>query len=151
MPSDQHNSTMAKAMHLNFSLAWEASFGLPQYVQCMASWTYQSPPLCSIHSKKCQFGGYTWWLHFVIENCSYIFHTGYFDYTVAFQILLNSYWLVTGQTQLTMKHNGYLTLQMIIDILGCAMPGFTSHNNYFQKVYKLVYYCKKSNQSRDIV
>jgi len=36
-----------------------------------------------------------------------IFHTGYFDYTVAFQILLDLYWLVTSWMQLAMKRNGY--------------------------------------------
>jgi len=32
---------------------------------------------------------------FVTEKIPY-FHTGYFDYTVAFQILLDLYWVVMG-------------------------------------------------------
>ena len=40
MPSDKHNSIMAKAMGLIFSLfditsAQEVPFGIPQYVQCI--------------------------------------------------------------------------------------------------------------------
>ena len=40
MPSDKHNSIMAKAMGLIFSLfditsAREVPFGIPQYIQCV--------------------------------------------------------------------------------------------------------------------
>jgi len=55
MPLDQRNSTMAKGMHLIFSLfnvasAQEVPFGIPQYVRTInSSWTYQCLPLCSIY------------------------------------------------------------------------------------------------------
>jgi len=57
-----------------------------------------------------------------------IFNTRYFDYTIAFQILFDSYWLVTGCTQLATKHNGYFTFD-ILDAVCMGSP--VSHDNFF--------------------
>jgi len=67
MPSDQYNSTMAKAMCLILSLfdvtsAQEVPFGIPQYVQCILH-ELTSALLCIpfnfADNEKCRFGGCT--------------------------------------------------------------------------------------------
>ena len=67
MPSDKHNSIMAKAMGLIFSLfdvalAQEVPFGIPQYVQCILhglTSVLLCVPLIFADSEKCRFGGST--------------------------------------------------------------------------------------------
>jgi len=62
MPSDSHNSTMAKAMGLNFSLfnvasAREVPFAIPLYMQCILHGLTMAL-LCVlfifVHHEKCQ-------------------------------------------------------------------------------------------------
>jgi len=67
LPSDQHNSTMAKATHLIFSLfdvtpAWVVPFGILQYVQYILhglTIALLFVPFIFTDSKKCRF---MWWL-----------------------------------------------------------------------------------------
>jgi len=70
MPSDSHNSTMAKAMGLIF-FAIKHRFSLrgafchtAVHAMC-SSWTYHGPPLCPfifVHNEKC-------WLHMMASIC----------------------------------------------------------------------------------
>ena len=91
MPSDNHNSIMAKATGLIFSLfdialAREMSFGIPQYVQCILhelTSVLLCVPFSFADSRKCRFGGSTCWLPFVTEIVC-ISHSGYFDCRGAF-------------------------------------------------------------------
>jgi len=85
MPSNQHNSTMAKATGLIFSpfditLAQEVPFGIPQYTQGILN-GLTSVLLCVPHSslltaKSVDFVVGTWWLPFTME----IIHIYQFQY-----------------------------------------------------------------------
>jgi len=65
MPSDSCNSTMAKAMGLNFLLfdvasAQEVPFAIPLYIQCVLhglSMALLCVPFIFVHHEKCQFSG----------------------------------------------------------------------------------------------
>jgi len=112
------------------------------YVQCILHGIHQCLPLCSIY--------FCWrwklliqWLHMMTSSLQLkifcIFHTGYFDYTFYFQVLLNLYWLITDWTQLAMKRNGYFAFKMIINILGvqllrCSLHGFTTVKMILRKL-----------------
>jgi len=89
MPSNQ---TITKAMSLIFSLcniasAQEVPFGIPKYIQCILHGLINAllyVPFIFAASKKCQFGdGFLF-----VTEIFLIFHTVYFDYTVAFQFVL---------------------------------------------------------------
>jgi len=97
MPSDQHNSTMARAIRLIFSLfnvvsAQKVPFGILQYVQYFHVLT--SALFCVLFIFADSENVDSVVLHdsflFVMKNKISVF--GYFDYTVAFQILLDPYW-----------------------------------------------------------
>jgi len=65
MPSDSHNSTMAKAMGLicllfDIASAQEVSFTIPLYIQCVLrglSIALLCVPFIFVHHEKCQFSG----------------------------------------------------------------------------------------------
>jgi len=65
MPSELCNSTMAKAMGLNFSLfdvtqAQEVPFGIPLYTQCILHGLTSAlicVPIIFAHREKCRFCG----------------------------------------------------------------------------------------------
>jgi len=65
MPSDLHNSTMAKAMGLIFSLfdvasAQEVPFAILLYMQCILhglTMALLCVPFIFVHYKKCRFSG----------------------------------------------------------------------------------------------
>jgi len=93
---------MAKATHLIFSLfnvtlGQKVPFGIPQYVQyilhgltCALSFVFHSYVFAD--SKNGWFGA---GLH-VMEFPFILYQLQYFDYAVAFQILLDPNWVVTG-------------------------------------------------------
>jgi len=137
MPSDHHDSTVAKATCLILSLfdvasAWEVPFGILQYIQYILH-GLTSALLCVPADNKSVNA-----VVHMMASSSWKLHTGYFDYTVVFQILLDLYWLIMSWQW------SYFSFQTIIDwgaqCLRCGLRWFTIHNNYFQKkVNKLVY------------
>jgi len=123
----QCNSIMAKATHWFFHCStslWPERCLLAYWSMYNTFFMYLRTSALlyvSFDSEKCQFGGCMWWLSLHSRKISIFFLLGYFDYTVAFQILLDPYCVVTGWTQLATESNGYFIFQMIIDILGHAI------------------------------
>jgi len=88
---------MAKPMRLIFSLfnvalAQEVSFGIPQYIQCILHGLTSALLSFWLTGKSVDSVVACDGFLFETEN----FHTSHFDHTVAFQILHDSYLLVTG-------------------------------------------------------
>jgi len=100
---DHHNSTMAKATRLIFhcSTSLQSKRCLLAYCSTYNTFFMDLPVPCFVfHSSLLTAKSvYSVFAHdgflFVTEKFR-ILHTGYFDYTVAFQILLDSYWVVTS-------------------------------------------------------
>jgi len=116
MPSDSHNSTMAKAMGLTFLLfnitsAQEVPFAIPLYIQCILHGLTRFVSLC-LSQKSVNFVVGTWWLPFVMEIiCNLLWLQKFF---------LNSCWFILLYNGLNIAGNKASCFQMIIDITGAC-------------------------------
>jgi len=96
MPSDQHNSTMAKNRDLIFSLldvisAREVPFEAPLFIKCTLhglTSTLLCVPIIFAHHEKCQFCGTHVMDSIFITEIVCNFHSGYFDGRGSFQTVV---------------------------------------------------------------